>query len=794
MHLDTSGLAADWRAYRTPMRRNLRIAAGLAAIGLLSLGAAPALSAAAANVASTSNSVQGAAINLQVTLGTDLSADACGSDTQLDVTQLDQVNFCYTVTNQSDVTLTYQTLADDVVGTILSAAPYTLTPGASYQYNRVIVARESQSPVSTWTAYSEHPGYAYIGNAPSVVDRVFADGFEGAAGTPTYDFVDITTTGTPLDMLGSGFPVNVSIGFPFTYYGQTSDQLVASLEGGVLFGVTGGYLAPQNTTLPNADLGAAILPYWADIEYPQPTDGNTYVQTLGAAPNRRFVIEWFNVPILIGGTQDGATFEAILYEGSNQILFQYADTDVGDPARNDGITASIGLNPPAGVEAALQYSYLQPSVSTGKAILFSPTNPVTLAASQQVVLAVGVPVISVSPASFDVAAPAGGSTGGVLTIGNIGNRALTWNIGSFSSREHFPPVSRFTLPMGNPALTSGGPAPQLRTAKTTDNRIARAPSVGTIPAFAMNILPNNASSLVSLDAANPTAVTPIANLKGLTLIAGAFVDEDFSKLYTIDYYSNHLLTVDTSTGATSLIGTPELQQGAGISWSSIAWDASTGILYGMAYAQTRSGLTSFLYTIDPVTAATTLVGPVTGIGDPTNGTLVVAIAVDSQGSLYGIEIVADDFVAIDKTSGAASVISSLGFNANYAQGLDFDDYTGTLYYAAFNASSAEAEMYTIDPISGALTLVAPIGADPSNTQLAAFAIARLGGVCAYPNDVPWLSYDVTRGSTAAGAASVVHVTFDASTLTAGTYTGDICVANNDLTNRRIAVPVTFTVN
>ena len=794
MHLETSGSTDNPGARRATVRRSLRWAAGVAAIALFIAGTASATPPAAPRPASVSaQGAQGSGLALQVTLGTDLSDRACGTDTQLDVTQLDQVNFCYRVTNQSSVTLNYQTLADDVVSTILSAAPYTLAPGASYQYNRIIIARESQSPVSTWTAYSEHPGYAYIGNAPTVVDRVFADGFEGAAGTPTYDFVDITTTGTPLDMLGSGFPVNVPIGFPFTYYGQTSDQIVASLEGGFLFGVTGGYLPPQNTSLPNADIGAAILPYWADIEYPQPEDGNTYVETLGAAPNRRFVIEWFNVPILIGNTQDGATFEAILYEGSNQILFQYADTDVGDPARNDGITASIGLNPPAGVEAALQYSYLQPSVSTGKAILFSPTNPVTLAASQQVVLAVGVPVISVSPARFDVMAPAGGSTGATLTIGNIGNRALTWNIGSFSSREHFPSVSRFTLPMGNPALTSGGPAPQLQPAKSGENRAARAPSVDTIPAFAMNILANNASSLVSLDAANPAVVTPIAELDGV-LIAGAFVDEDFSKLYTIDYYSNHLRTVDTSSGATSLIGTPELQQNAGISWSSIAWDASTGTLYGMAFAPTRDGFTSFLYTIDPVTAATTLVGPVAGIGDPINGTLVTAIAVDSQGSLYGIELVADDFVAIDKTSGAASVISSLGFDANYSQGLDFDDYTGTLYYAAFNAGTAEAEMYTIDPISGVLTLVSPIGADPSNTQLAAFAIARLGGVCAYPNDVPWLSYDVARGSTAAGATSIVNVTFDASTLAAGTYMGDICVANNDLTNRRVAVPVTLTVN
>lgn len=779
MHLDTDRPAASETRPRRRLRtrRILPVATALATAVLCAAAAVPAAPLPA-------RGVQGG-LDLQVTLGTDLSDGACGTDTQLDVTRLDQVNFCYTVTNRSGTTLNYHTLADDVVGTLFSAAPLTLAPGASTQYNRIITARDSQAPVSTWTAYDVHPGYGFAGDAAG--DGVFADGFDGPHGGAGYDWVDITATGTPLDMLGSGFPVNVSIGFPFTYYGQTSDQIVASLEGGFLFGVTEGYLTFQNTPLPNADIGAAILPYWADIEYPQPQDGNTYVQTLGTAPNRRFVIEWDNVPVLIGGTQDGATFEAILYEGSNRILFQYADTDVGDPARNDGITATIGLNPPAGVEAALQYSYLTASVNAGKAILFAPTAPQVFVATSQVSVDVGVPVITVDPGQFTVSAAAGASTTGALTIGNVGNRPLTWNIGSFASREHFRPVSPFTLPVGDPALTSDAAAPRRSHAKTAGGVLQ--PAVGEpIPAFAYDF---DSASLVGLDASNPAELTQIAGLGDLTPTAAAFVDEDFSKLYAIDYRSFHLLTIDTATGASTVIGTADSPD---LGWSALSWDASTGTLYGVTYTQSRSGLSSALYTVDPVTAATTLIGPITGIGDPTNGTLVGALAVDSGGRMYGIDLVADDFVAIDKATGEGQVIGSLGFDANYAQAMDFDDYTGTLYYAAFNNSVGEAEMYTIDPDSGALTLLSPIGADPFNTQLDAFAIARLGGVCAYPDDVPWLSYDTTRGSTPAGGSSPVNVTFDASTLAAGTYTADVCVANNDLTNRRVAVPVTFTVN
>jgi len=761
--------------HRSPGRRRI------AAVRVL-------LAAAAALAAAPSGAQEG--IELHVTLGTDLSDGACGTDTTLDVTQLDQVNLCYRVTNHSNVTLNYHTLADDVSGTLLSAVRQPLPPGATYQYNRIVVARESQAATTTWTAYDVHPGYA-LGPGTSVADRVFADGFESAGSVP-YDFVDITATGTPLDLLDDDSTAEVAIGFPFSYYGQSADRLMVAYNGGLLFDLSRGYLSPLNAPLPDADLGAAILPYWTDIYYQQPEDGNIYVATLGSAPNRRFVVEWFNLPVMIGGIQqDSATFEAVLYEGSNRIVFQYADTNVGDPARDDGVTATIGLNAPAGVDASLQYSYKTASVSAGKAILFAPTQPATFSADQATALNVGVPKIAVTPARFDVSAAAGAATAATLTIANVGNRPLTWNLGAFSPAAHFPPVSRFTLPQGDPSATSALPAPRPWPAKLARAPGARAPLAGGVPAFGIEF---DSASLVSLDATDPSAPAPIGGIGDLILPAGAFVDEDFSKLYAIDWYTWHLLTIDTATAQTSVVGTAVLQNGAGMNWNSLAWDPVTRTLYASASAQTRSGFQAFLYTIDPLTAAATLIGPISGIGDPAQGTLVAAIAIDDQGLMYGIDLIADDFVAIDKTTGAAAVIGSLGFDANFAQGLDFDDYTGTLYYAAFDNSAGRAEMYTIDPASGATTLVAPIGADPYNTQVAAFAIARLGGACAYPNRVPWLSFDSGRGSTPAGGSSAVDVRFDASALAAGGYDGYVCVANNDLTNRRVAVPVHFTVN
>jgi hypothetical protein len=67
------------------------------------------------------------------------------------------------------------------------------------------------------------------------------------------------------------------------------------------------------------------------------------------------------------------------------------------------------------------------------------------------------------------------------------------------------------------------------------------------------------------------------------------------------------------------------------------------------------------------------------------------------------------------------------------------------------------------------------------------------GACA-PNDIPWLSVNPSTGSTAAGNSDVVDVTFDSSFLTAGVYTGTLCIESNDPVNPVVRVPVQLEVN
>src|SRR5689334_4202399 len=124
---------------------------------------------------------QGDGIALQVTLGTDPTEGACGTETTLSVTAGDQVNYCYLVTNHSDETLYYSTLFDDVSGTVFTNAPTLIPAGGTYQYNRLVTATASVAPTATWTAYDVHPDYVYDDNRAGAADTIFAAAFDAEA-------------------------------------------------------------------------------------------------------------------------------------------------------------------------------------------------------------------------------------------------------------------------------------------------------------------------------------------------------------------------------------------------------------------------------------------------------------------------------------------------------------------------------------------------------------------------------------------------------------------------------------
>lgn len=62
-----------------------------------------------------------------------------------------------------------------------------------------------------------------------------------------------------------------------------------------------------------------------------------------------------------------------------------------------------------------------------------------------------------------------------------------------------------------------------------------------------------------------------------------------------------------------------------------------------------------------------------------------------------------------------------------------------------------------------------------------------------PDSLDWVSVSPSSGTTISGTQSTVDVTFDATGLAVGVYTGSLCVDSNDPVNNRVTVPVTLTV-
>ncbi|MCQ6962291.1 alkaline phosphatase family protein [Methanolobus chelungpuianus] len=194
-------------------------------------------------------------------------------------------------------------------------------------------------------------------------------------GGPDYDWIEISQTGTGiLADSDDGIVSNIDIGFFFNYYGTDYSRLGVANNGLLFSGAT-------TSTYVNEPIGQSasahgfISPYWDDLVTWE--GGRVYYQTLGTAPNRIFVVEWVDNQHYSSSTS-GITFEAILYEGSNNIRFQYKDVDFGSvywatsydrPPYNKGGSATVGIESPDG-NGGIQYSYNKQVINPELAILF----------------------------------------------------------------------------------------------------------------------------------------------------------------------------------------------------------------------------------------------------------------------------------------------------------------------------------------------------------------------------------------------------------------------------------------
>jgi hypothetical protein len=223
---------------------------------------------------------------------------------------------------------------------------------------------------------------------------------------------------------------------------------------------------------------------------------------------------------------------------------------------------------------------------------------------------------------------------------------------------------------------------------------------------------------VYFDPADPGTIKQIAPTTSKDFISGGTWADGI--WYGCEYGiggNTNLWTINNETGDMTLVGSyyPEA-----ISLNGLAYNTITGTMFGCSDTN--------LYIMDKATGATKLIGSF-GITAPC---LMIGLSFDDQGKLYGEELTTDSLYLIDPTTGKAKLIGPLGININYAQDMEYDNNTKTMYLAAYTISPVtEGALYTCNTTTGAAKKV---GTFQGKAQITGLAIPPEGGGGPPPKD------------------------------------------------------------
>jgi cysteine-rich repeat protein len=157
-----------------------------------------------------------------------------------------------------------------------------------------------------------------------------------------------TTAFVPGDDVITDF---LSLPMPFSLFGQPVTLFAVSSNGFVQLANVSTAAHSANAfnawmPEPSGD-GGKVAPFWDDL-LPRSVGSTAQYQVLGAAPNRRLVVEWSNWdlwPRPVANVDNAAlSFRTVLVEGSNAVEFHYCQLMGGTlQDRAGGASATVGL-------------------------------------------------------------------------------------------------------------------------------------------------------------------------------------------------------------------------------------------------------------------------------------------------------------------------------------------------------------------------------------------------------------------------------------------------------------------
>lgn len=192
------------------------------------------------------------------------------------------------------------------------------------------------------------------------------DDFGHTAVAIPFNLRDISASGTFVLLGDDDRSGAIALPFAFNFYGAPVNQVFIFSNGFIAFSIQNSF-ADIGRPLPQMDdTNDLIAGFWEHLNSPFP--GNIRYETLGASPNREFVVGFYNVghhflkPEVV-------TFEMILHESTNAIELQYGSTP------SDGGTHSVGIENAAGTDG-LQIAFGDVSFND-QGFLISPNASIT---------------------------------------------------------------------------------------------------------------------------------------------------------------------------------------------------------------------------------------------------------------------------------------------------------------------------------------------------------------------------------------------------------------------------------
>jgi len=325
------------------------------------------------------------------------------------------------------------------------------------------------------------------------------------------------------------------------------------------------------------------------------------------------------------------------------------------------------------------------------------------------------------------------------SVSRRGNRPtpVSTNVARAMGRHRSRPLLDFVT------LTS-----DMRTQLALASLALAAPAAAQSPIYGVDVRNNEFFSTTTDDF--------VGNYVGSATVTQNFYGLDFdasaTTLWAIDDATGEVATIDLATGLPTPNGA--ILSGPTEGLTGLTADPNGTDWWLVEYDGNVMPVESRLYRGDVSTGAFNLVGTIA------TDELFIDISMDSQGNLYGMSL-SDELWEIDTTTGSGFVLGDIGWPANFAQGMDFDWSTDTLF-ATIYTGGGTGVFVELDTITGFGTFIQ--NTQPLNAEMEMAVQSPVGG------GGPGIgtNYCVTNPNSTGSAAAMSAV-------------GSATVADNDVT-------------